>query len=224
MPLRDATGAIVGRIWADEPEDRLLPSQTRGSRRSPLFARQATMAIVSAGQIEQLRVLADQDPLTGLPNRRAFMRELEHEVERARALRPPADARRSATSTTSSCINDTLGHPAGDRALCARRATRSGAGLRGSDGAFRLGGDEFALLLPETTPRRPRRSCAVVDAAFERRRRVRSPTCGWAAAWRRCRPTAADAETLIRRPTPRSTRRSAAGRTATRCSPARAAA
>src|SRR4051794_3374439 len=30
VPLRDATGAMVGRIWADEPEDRLLPSRARG--------------------------------------------------------------------------------------------------------------------------------------------------------------------------------------------------
>jgi diguanylate cyclase (GGDEF)-like protein len=46
-------------------------------------------------------------------------------------------------------INDTHGHPAGDRALCEVAETLR-AGMRASDGAFRLGGDEFALLLPET--------------------------------------------------------------------------
>jgi len=148
VPLRDATGAIVGRIWADEPEDRLLPSQTRLEALA-LFARQAETAIVSAQQMEQLRVLADQDPLTGLPNRRAFMRDLEHEVERARRYGRPLTLAIGDVDRFKQ-INDTLGHPAGDRALCAVADTLR-AGLRGTDGAYRLGGDEFALLLPETT-------------------------------------------------------------------------
>ena len=46
-------------------------------------------------------------------------------------------------------INDTDGHPAGDRALEAVAALLEGS-LRASDFAFRIGGDEFALLLPET--------------------------------------------------------------------------
>jgi len=148
VPLRDATGATVGRIWADEPEDRLLPSQTRLEALA-LFARQAETAIVSAQQMEQLRVLADQDPLTGLPNRRAFMRDLEHEVERARRYGHPLTLAIGDVDRFKQ-INDTLGHPAGDRALCAVADTLR-AGLRGTDGAYRLGGDEFALLLPETT-------------------------------------------------------------------------
>jgi diguanylate cyclase (GGDEF)-like protein len=148
VPLRDATGAVVGRIWADEPEDRLLPSRARLEALA-LFAGQATMAIVSANQLEQLRVLADQDPLTGLGNRRAFMRELEHEVQRARRY---GHALTLAIGDVDHFkqINDTHGHPAGDSALRAVADTLR-AGLRANDGAFRLGGDEFALLLPETT-------------------------------------------------------------------------
>ena len=46
-------------------------------------------------------------------------------------------------------INDTDGHPAGDRALEAVAALLEGT-VRASDFAFRIGGDEFALLLPET--------------------------------------------------------------------------
>jgi diguanylate cyclase (GGDEF)-like protein len=148
VPLRDATGAVVGRIWADEPEDLLLPSRARLEALA-LFAGQATMAIVSANQLEQLRVLADQDPLTGLPNRRAFMRDLEREVERARRYGRPLTLVIGDVDRFKE-INDTYGHPAGDRALCAV-ADSLRAGLRGTDGAFRLGGDEFALLLPETT-------------------------------------------------------------------------
>jgi diguanylate cyclase (GGDEF)-like protein len=148
VPLRDASGAVLGRIWADAPEDRLLPSRARLEALA-LFAGQATMAINSANQLEQLRVLADQDPLTGLPNRRAFMRELEEEVERARRYGHPLTLAVGDVDRFK-LINDTHGHPAGDRALCAVADTLR-AGLRANDGAFRLGGDEFALLLPETT-------------------------------------------------------------------------
>jgi diguanylate cyclase (GGDEF)-like protein len=147
VPLHDATGAVVGRIWADEPEDRLLPSRSRLEALA-LFAGQAEMAIVSAQQMEALRVLAEQDPLTGLPNRRAFMRDLENEVERARRYGHPLTLAIGDVDRFKQ-INDTLGHPAGDRALCAVAETLR-AGLRSNDGAFRLGGDEFALLLPET--------------------------------------------------------------------------
>jgi diguanylate cyclase (GGDEF)-like protein len=150
VPLRDQAGAIVGRIWATEPEDRLLPSVARLEALA-LFAGQTAMAIASTRQVEQLRLLAEQDPLTGLANRRAFVRVLEQEVARARRHGHPLalvlgdvdDFKR---------VNDTLGHPAGDRALRAV-ADALRAGLRESDGAFRIGGDEFAVILPETTGR-----------------------------------------------------------------------
>jgi diguanylate cyclase (GGDEF)-like protein len=148
VPLRDGTGAVVGRIWADEPEDRLLPTRARLEALA-LFAGQAEMAIVSAQQLDQLRVLADQDPLTGLPNRRAFMRMLEEEVERARRYGHSLTLAIGDVDRFKE-INDTHGHPTGDAALCAVADTLR-AGLRANDGAFRLGGDEFALLLPETT-------------------------------------------------------------------------
>jgi diguanylate cyclase (GGDEF)-like protein len=163
VPLHDASGAVVGRIWADDPEDRLLPSRARLEALA-LFAGQAETAIISAQQLEQLRVLADQDPLTGLPNRRAFMRDLEHEVDRARRYGHPltlaiGDVDRFKT------INDTLGHPAGDAALCVVAETLR-AGLRLSDGAYRLGGDEFALLLPETSAEAAVEVVRRLDAAF----------------------------------------------------------
>ena len=42
VPLRDASGAVVGRIWASDPEDRLLPSRARLEALA-LFAGHATM-------------------------------------------------------------------------------------------------------------------------------------------------------------------------------------
>ena len=195
VPLRDATGAIVGRIWADEPEDLLVPLRARLEALA-LFAGQATLAMVSAGQLEQLRVLADQDPLTTLPNRRAFMRELEAEVERAGRYGHPL-ALVIGDVDDFKLINDTYGHPAGDQALCEVADTLQ-AGLRTSDAAFRLGGDEFALLLPETTREEASAVVRRLDTAF---RETASEafaeltiSCGFATA-----PTdGADAEALIR--------------------------
>ena len=83
-----------------------------------MFANQATMAIVAAGQLEELRALAEEDPLTGLPNRRAFMRDLESELERTRRHGRPL-ALVLCDVDDLKHINDTQGHPGGDRALCA---------------------------------------------------------------------------------------------------------
>jgi diguanylate cyclase (GGDEF)-like protein len=163
VPLCDQDGAIVGRIWADDPEDCLLPSEAL-LEAFAVFANQATMAIVSAGQLEQLRTLAEQDPLTGLLNRRTFMRELEQEVERAQ--------RYGRGLTLVLCdldhfklLNDTHGHPTGDEALI-RLAQVLSTGLRAGDTAFRIGGDEFALLLPEATDTDARLAVGRLAAEF----------------------------------------------------------
>ena len=147
VPLHDEAGEIVGRIWADDPADRLLPSPSR-LQALRVFANQAMMAVIAAGHVEQLRAQADRDSLTGLLNRRAFMRELGTEIERSlRYGRHFVLALCDLDDFKS--INDTDGHPAGDRALEAVAALLQDT-IRASDFAFRVGGDEFALLLPET--------------------------------------------------------------------------
>jgi diguanylate cyclase (GGDEF)-like protein len=90
---------------------------------------------------------ARHDQLTGLLHNQAFVRELEHELERARRYGHGlalvfVDLDRFKE------INDTLGHPEGDRVLqTVARAFR--ASLRGSDLAGRMGGDEIAAYLVE---------------------------------------------------------------------------
>jgi diguanylate cyclase (GGDEF)-like protein len=87
--------------------------------------------------------LALTDPLTGLGNHRHFHERLQRELVAAEEEGLPLslclidvdDFKR---------INDSYGHPAGDRVL-SQVATR----LRQGGEAFRLGGDEFALLLTD---------------------------------------------------------------------------
>ena len=90
---------------------------------------------------------ARHDQLTGLLHHQAFVRELELELERA------ARYGRGVSLVFLDLdrfkeINDTLGHPAGDRVL-QRLGALLRESLRGSDLAGRMGGDEFAAYLVE---------------------------------------------------------------------------
>ena len=95
----------------------------------------------------RLRLLANLDALTQVPNRRRFAELASH------ALR--ADPPGSAVLLLFDIdhfkqINDRLGHPAGDRALCMVAGSVL-EHLRTNDAAGRHGGDEFVLLLRRTT-------------------------------------------------------------------------
>jgi diguanylate cyclase (GGDEF)-like protein len=87
------------------------------------------------------------DALTGMLNRRAYEERLPVEIARASRYAWPL----------SLClldldgfkrINDTLGRPAGDRALQQVAALIDESRL--TDDGFRIGGDEFAILMPKT--------------------------------------------------------------------------
>jgi len=97
---------------------------------------------------EQLRLDATHDPLTGLYNRRQLLAELEQQVAAAQRYQYPL----------SFCfcdldhfkqINDTHGHPTGDRVLRAV-AEMLRRHLRVGDIAGRYGGDEFCVIFPHT--------------------------------------------------------------------------
>ena len=147
IPLHDRGGRLVGVIWVDEPEDRLLPS-TQRLQALRLFANQAATAVSSASQFEEMRFLADHDPLTRLGNRRAFIRRLGLEVDRTGRYER-SFALVLCDVDDFKALNDRHGHMAGDEALVRIGQVLRDA-LRRSDGAFRLGGDEFALMLVES--------------------------------------------------------------------------
>ena len=100
-------------------------------------------------QAKQLEAMALQDPLTGLANRRLLPE---------RAWTAIAHARRNKGHMALLCldldgfkeVNDTFGHPAGDR-LLQMVARRLLAAVREEDTVARLGGDEFTIALWQVT-------------------------------------------------------------------------
>jgi diguanylate cyclase (GGDEF)-like protein len=138
VPLHDRDEGLIGYIWVDEPTDRLLPSRER-LQTLRVFANQAAAAIDGARQLEHVRYLADHDALTGLPNRRAFVRALDEAAGTSFALV-------LVDLDEFKVLNDTRGHAGGDEVLQSVGRVLAEAVEPGS--AYRVGGDEFALLVP----------------------------------------------------------------------------
>ena len=111
---------------------------------SLLLAR-ARQLVAHSLTLDRLRAEADRDYLTGLANRRRFRKALEREVERWRRYDVPC-ALLLLDIDHMKLVNDTYGHPAGDRVISAVAEVLAELS-RDNDTAARLGGEEFALLL-----------------------------------------------------------------------------
>ncbi|WP_339547936.1 GGDEF domain-containing protein [Pseudomonas sp. RA_35y_Pfl2_P32] len=128
-------------------------------RRFALQAHQDTLR----GMMRQLEDLVATDELTGLFNRRHFLRlasrelqSLEPGVEHGLALIDLDHFKR---------INDLHGHAAGDQVLQAFAGVAT-ACLREGDVLARYGGEEFVLLLPDCNPERLTSCCERLRLAF----------------------------------------------------------
>jgi diguanylate cyclase (GGDEF)-like protein len=96
-------------------------------------------------QVRQLDLLAHEDSLVALPNRRGFLRALDLLIDRVNRYDEKA-ALLFVDLDGLKLINDTFGHQAGDEALI-QVARMLVGGVRKSDIVARIGGDEFAILL-----------------------------------------------------------------------------
>jgi diguanylate cyclase (GGDEF)-like protein/PAS domain S-box-containing protein len=121
-PIRDPSGAVVGASTIARDIGARLRYQN------------------------QLRFLAEHDPLTGAWNRRRFEREVSEQIGRARRYGEQAAVLIIDLDGFKE-INDTYGHRVGDKALKAV-ASALKRRLRDTDVVARVGGDEFAVLLP----------------------------------------------------------------------------
>ena len=105
------------------------------------------VATIDAARAKAME-LSRHDPLTGLPNRRAFNDFILENFRLARRHSRPL-ALLMLDIDYFKIYNDTFGHPAGDQALIitARLLNRH---ARETDLVARVGGEEFAVVLPET--------------------------------------------------------------------------
>ena len=113
-------------------------------------------------RMQELEREAGQDALTGLDNRRRFERDLATAMARTRRDRSTG-ALLILDIDHFKRVNDSQGHPAGDRLIrqvaeILRRRTREG------DALARLGGDEFAVILPRCSRDEARTAAEAISA------------------------------------------------------------
>ena len=140
-------GSVIGAVLVDDARPDGDASAARDHRIRTTVS-QAAPVLANLRNLAVAEFRANNDSLTGLPNRRATDDTLKRFV---------AQANRSLTPLTAVIldldhfkqINDRFGHAAGDEVLAAVGAALT-AGLRESDFAGRFGGEEFLVLLPDT--------------------------------------------------------------------------
>ncbi|MGQ0663991.1 MAG: GGDEF domain-containing protein [Pseudomonadota bacterium] len=116
-------------------------------------------------RIAYLEQLADQDTLTPVANRRAFVRQLSRAMSYAERYDMPSSVIYFDVNGLKR-INDSHGHAAGDAVLAhvAELLVRS---VRDSDFVGRLGGDEFGVILAYTDQKTAQDKAAALAAAID---------------------------------------------------------
>jgi two-component system, cell cycle response regulator len=158
--VRDTLAALergAHDVLAADAEAHELAARVRSARRA-----HETQELLLSRERE-LERLAYYDELTGLPNRRSVLRQLNALLARARRhdhsvalLMVDADHFKE--------LNDRHGHLAGDAALCAL-AERFRERLRTEDVVGRFGGEEFVIGLPDADSDGAARVAEAVRAA-----------------------------------------------------------
>lgn len=100
-------------------------------------------------KLENEKMLASHDPLTGALNRRSFFELAEYEINHSRRYGLPLTAAYIDLDNFKE-INDVQGHRVGDEVLVMTVSTIR-ANMRSTDILARFGGDEFVILLPATS-------------------------------------------------------------------------
>lgn len=164
QPLR-GLALVAKRIQSGDYAQRIDVSDQ--SEIGQLAGSLAHMQVAIGEREAEISRLAFQDTLTGLPNRVRFNQLLEKSLAEARVTGHPLSVFLLGLDRFQQ-INDTLGHPVGDRVL-AEVGKRLAGVIGPNDAVARVAGDEFALMLPGVAVKDVGVSIASVQRVFDER-------------------------------------------------------
>lgn len=158
-PLSTTAGEVIGTfaVYRSRPhrpdESEIRTVTTAGSLAALALERGLTEAVLTAA--------ANVDPLTGLPNRACFLEQLDGQ------LHDPGSsvAVMFLDLDGFKWINDSLGHPAGDRILT-EVACRLRRSLSPEHLVARFGGDEFTVMVVDRAPEEVDKLAEVLHGVF----------------------------------------------------------
>ncbi len=137
---------VVGHQAAVYPLDGLILGAAAVT--TIVLVRQVHMIAENGRLMSRLQNLANVDPLTGIPNRRAFFEEAEQLFEGSGGLTGRRHSILMIDVDYFKHVNDTFGHRTGDRVLLAVAAGVKSQ-LRSADLVGRYGGDELVIALAD---------------------------------------------------------------------------
>ena len=138
-------GVVIGSVLVTHDQ----PLTDDAAHRIKTTVIQAAPVLANLRNLALAEFRANNDSLTGLPNKRATDDTFKRMVAQAnRSITPLAAVMFDLDHFKQ--INDRFGHGKGDEVLAAVGAALQSC-LRGSDFAGRFGGEEFLILLPDST-------------------------------------------------------------------------
>jgi diguanylate cyclase (GGDEF)-like protein len=137
-------GEVIGSVLVQHAQ----PLAAADSKRITDSVSQAAPVLANLRNLALAEFRANNDALTGVPNKRALHDTLKRMVaQAARSISPLAAVMLDLDHFKQ--VNDVYGHEKGDEVLAAVGATLRDT-LRESDFVGRYGGEEFLILLPDT--------------------------------------------------------------------------
>ena len=139
------SGEVIGSVLVSHPS----ALDADGAHRIKESVAQAAPVLANLRNLALAEFRANNDSLTGLPNKRATDDTVKRVVAQAIRSTAPLTALMLDLDHFKE-VNDRFGHGSGDDVLAAVGTALDGC-LRASDFAGRYGGEEFLILLPETS-------------------------------------------------------------------------
>jgi len=164
LPLRNEDNAPIGALTVAAAKPNVITKQRRDLLE--VVATQVAVKIDLAQAHEKINQLAITDGLTGLINHRTFQHGFNMMLERARRNQCPLCLIICDIDYFKK-INDSHGHPFGDKVLKSVADVLAGA-VRKVDLAARYGGEEFALLLESADEKGGRRLAERIRKLIEK--------------------------------------------------------